>query len=390
MTEPTAYPRRILLAVTGLSPQIVTETLYALAAKGSPIFVPTEIRIITTQRGAEEARRALLSRDPGWFHRLRVDYGLPEIVFRAASIRVITGPNGQPLDDILDEADNNAVADFITEEVRGITADSSASLHVSIAGGRKTMGFYLGYALSLFGRAQDRLSHVLVPPPFESLDEFFYPAPERRLIRDRNGQEIDAQHAPVYLGDIPFVRLRDGLPERVLEGEAHFSEAVYEAQKALPPLALKLDPAMRAVTAGGKSLTLRPAHFAFYWMMADRCTTGRGGAHWTDPGIAEELLAFYRRVVNPASGVYASTEKAYRRKSGKGDFKFLFDPPKARVNGALRGALGQRLAAPYLIVKLNPIAGTPYHGFGLSLPPEAITIAAASLLTRHTRAAGSR
>jgi CRISPR-associated protein (TIGR02584 family) len=28
-------------------------------------------------------------------------------------------------------------------------------------GERKTMGFYVGYALSLFGRAQDRLSHVI-------------------------------------------------------------------------------------------------------------------------------------------------------------------------------------------------------------------------------------
>ena len=52
-----------------------------------------------------------------------------------------------------------------------------ASLHVSIAGGRKTMGFYVGYALSLFARDQDRLSHVLVPPSLESRQDFFYPPP---------------------------------------------------------------------------------------------------------------------------------------------------------------------------------------------------------------------
>jgi CRISPR-associated protein (TIGR02584 family) len=75
---------------------------------------------------------------------------------------VIIGPDENPLEDIVTEADNVAVADFITEKVRAVTADPEASLHVSIAGGRKTMGFYLGYALSLFGRPQDRLSHVLV------------------------------------------------------------------------------------------------------------------------------------------------------------------------------------------------------------------------------------
>lgn len=37
------------------------------------------------------------------------------------------------------------------------------------------MGYYLGYALSLYGRAQDRLSHVLVTERYESLRDFFIP-----------------------------------------------------------------------------------------------------------------------------------------------------------------------------------------------------------------------
>jgi CRISPR-associated protein (TIGR02584 family) len=386
--DPARYPRRILLAVTGLSPQIVTETLYALAVERKPPWVPTEIRIITTRRGAQEARRTLLSEDPGWFYRLCADYRLPAIAFDGERIHVIAGPGGRPLDDILDEADNAAVADAITEQVRALTADAQTSLHVSIAGGRKTMGFYAGYALSLFGRAQNRLSHVLVSPPFELFPEFFYPAPHARFVRDRDGRTRDAREAAVHLADIPFVRLREGLPERVLQGHARFSEAVAEAQKVLPP-ALALDPATCTVTAAGKSFRLRPAQFAFYWMLAERCRCGRGGVHWTDPGIAEELLSFYRRLVNVHSGVYESTEKAYREKSGKYDFKYLFDPPKTRINSALKKSLGQRLAAPYLITGLGPIPGTRYHRFGLALPPAAIAIAPASLPIRCTRAAGT-
>jgi len=367
MTDPASYPRHILLAVTGLSPQIVTETLYALAVEGAPAWVPTEVRIITTRRGAEHAQRALLSVG-GWFHRLCEDYRLPAIAFGVKNIRVITGPAGAPLDDILEEADNAAVADFITEEVRDITADPQASLHVSIAGGRKTMGFYVGYALSLFGRAQDRLSHVLVPPSFESRDDFFYPPP-------------GAKDARVHLGDIPFVRLRDGLPERLLEGRARFSEAVAEAQKALPPPALHLDPATRTVTAGGENIVLERPQFALYWMMAERCIAARSGVHWSDPGLGEELLALHRRLVSVHSGVYGKTEEAYRRKFTKDNF----DPDKAHLQGALKRALGERRASPYLIARLDPIAGTRYHHFGLSLPPEAITIAP-SLRAQHTRA----
>jgi CRISPR-associated protein (TIGR02584 family) len=144
------YPRRVLLAVTGLSPQIVTETLYALAVASRPAWIPTEIQIITTRTGEEKARLTLLSSPPhppplaggggegGWFRRLREDFSLPEIAFGNENIRVITGPDGKPLDDILTDSDNVAVADFITQTVRELTADPTASLRVSIAGGRKT------------------------------------------------------------------------------------------------------------------------------------------------------------------------------------------------------------------------------------------------------------
>jgi len=381
MPADQAYARRVLLAVTGLSPQIVTETLYALAVDHQPVWIPTEIRIITTRPGAEVAQQALLSNDPGWFHRLREDYRLPEIMFGTENIYVITGQDETPLDDIVDDAANGAVADFITEQVRAITADPAASLHVSIAGGRKTMGFYIGYALSLVGRAQDRLSHVLVSPLFESRPEFFYPAPHTRVIRDRDGQALDAKDARVHLGDIPFVRLRDGLPKRLLEGRARFSEAVAEAQKALPPITLRLEPATRTVIGGGESFVLEPAQFAFYWMMAERCKAARGGVHRMDQ-LGEVLLEYYSQLENVHSGVYEQAEKKYRQFNEDN-----FDQTKTRVNQAIERALDRR-ARPYLIVKLDRVRGSRRHRVGVLLPPEAITIAPASLPAQHVRATG--
>jgi hypothetical protein len=59
-------PGRTLLAVTGLSPQVVTETVYALA-RAHPRALPTEIHVVITAEGAERARLALFSRVPRWF-----------------------------------------------------------------------------------------------------------------------------------------------------------------------------------------------------------------------------------------------------------------------------------------------------------------------------------
>lgn len=337
--------KKILVAVTGLSPQIVTETLYALAVGTDSPWVPDEVHIITTGQGASQARLNLLSERPGWFNRFCSDYGLPSINFNEHHIHPIRNAAGQILDDIRNPSDNDAAADSITEVVRELTSDLKATVHASIAGGRKTMGFYLGYALSLYGRLQDRLSHVLVSSPYEGHPDFFYPTPyELVLQKEQHGRMLtfDARDAQVTLADIPFVRLRDGLPLDLLEGRARFSAAVHEAQKALPPISLKLYPNDCRVEAGGESFALRPAEFALYWLMAQRAIDGRQPMHWSDDGIAAELLAHYGRIVNTASGDYDRAVAAYRR----GMEKENFDPAKSHINKAIHKALGTRRAAP--------------------------------------------
>jgi CRISPR-associated protein (TIGR02584 family) len=225
MSDPCGFRRRILLAVTGLSPQIVTETLYALAVQQQPPFMPTEIHLITTQEGANRARLSLLSESPGGFHGLRKDYNLPEIAFPESNIHVLTGADGEPLEDIRTPEENLRAADFITEIVRQLTVDTESAVHVSMAGGRKTMGFFVAYALTLFGRPQDRLSHVLVSPPFESSYQFFYPTPYTKVIEVGANKLADTAMAEVTLADIPFVSLRHGLPEDLQEGRASYNLA---------------------------------------------------------------------------------------------------------------------------------------------------------------------
>jgi CRISPR-associated protein NE0113 (Cas_NE0113) len=53
--DPARFPRRVLLALCGLSPQVVTETLYALAVEEAPPFLPTRIEILTTEEGRQRA-----------------------------------------------------------------------------------------------------------------------------------------------------------------------------------------------------------------------------------------------------------------------------------------------------------------------------------------------
>lgn len=368
--------KRILLCVTGLSPQIVTETLYALALHPHTPWIPTQVHLISTTRGADNARLKLLSAEPGWFHRLCRDYDLRDIRFTEAQIHVIRRADGSLLDDIRDDADNQLAADFIAETVRALTADPDAEVHASIAGGRKTMGFYLGYAMSLYGRMQDRLSHVLVTAPYESHPEFYYPTPQTRVIatQDRAQDALDTSKARVWLGDIPFVRLRGGLPPELLREQASFSRLVHAAQCTGRALALQLAAKTRTVTAGGELVQLPPKEFALLWWLAQRAQAGLGPvvcSKTPDYATAQAYLAAFRTLFRPDSLETERTEATLAR----GMDSTWFSPAKTKINKALVHALGETGAQPYLIRAIGK-SKCEANQFVLGLDPEVIHLEA--------------
>lgn len=373
-SNPTSYERRILLAVTGLTPQIVTETLYALSQR-QPAFIPTEIHLVTTKEGAERARLSLLSDDPGWFRRLLQDYHLPPIRFDGSHIHVLHDARGNPLDDIRSPEDNEAAANTLTELARRFTADDQSALHVSLAGGRKTMGYYVGYALSLFGRPQDRLSHVLVSAPFESSWSFFYPTPYERIIQTGDGRLADCAKAEVTLAEIPFVRLRDGLPPRFLQGQARMSDVVAAANRMLQPPRLVLDVAQKRVWADDTEIAVGPTEFALLLWLAERVREQASDVDWSAPEACDEFLEQAKRVMNPNGGEYGRLEDALCAR--KNDAKLAatyFEPHKSRLNKAFEEALGQRAAQRYAIERVGRRSDPDPSRYRLTLKEEHIEI----------------
>lgn len=233
--QPEHFERRILLMVAGHSPAIITETLYALPADQKP----TEIRIITTASGKDMLKKHLLGAN-NIIEQLCKEHGIPAPLFDESRIDVIA-KDGIELPDIQTEAENEITADFITATVRELTRDADCSLHVSIAGGRKTMTYYLGYALSVFGRIQDRMSHVLVEDRY-AIPGFFYPTQKSHILTNsRTGEMFDAKDVKVMLGELPFIRLRDGLTDDLLnKQDISYSNIIEIAQRQLNPVKVEL------------------------------------------------------------------------------------------------------------------------------------------------------
>ncbi len=224
--------RNILLCVAGMTPQIITETLFALHEKGERI---DEIRVITTLEGRNKVLQTLLEKETGKFYEFCRDFGIDssKIKFDETTIALLDKPDGTTLSDIRTVEDNMLAGDKICKIVAELCKDENTRIHASAAGGRKTMSIYLTAAMQLFGRHEDTLSHVLVSEDFENNTQFFYPPKKPLLLKTRDGREVSTTAAEIYLANIPFILLR-GIGAKAFDAENKtYKQAVEKAQKNL-------------------------------------------------------------------------------------------------------------------------------------------------------------
>lgn len=365
---PHEFPRRILLAALGLTPRRLTEALYALIvpADGGPPFVPTAIHVVTTTRGRDRARRELLDRETGRFLRFCADCRLDpsQIAFDDDSF-IVVERDGRPLEDITTAADHAAAAEALVRLVRRLTSDDDAAIHASLAGGRRTIALYLGHALSLYGRPQDRLSHVVVDPRFADHAFHYPPVPPATLVI--RGRRVNTADARVTLADVPFFRLRAELPLRVIDELPPPGATGTHASLAAATPTIELHLRRNLLIAGGETVPVPPANFAFYAVMARRCAQGRDFVNCRTPNLASEYLQEYTKVT--ADRWAPNVERVRHRLRNGADSKW-FEQRKTRVNRAIRIALGAWLGRPYLIASRG---GWRDRRFGLAIDPAHIS-----------------
>jgi hypothetical protein len=177
------------------------------------------------------------------------------------------------LKDIRSEEDNESAANEISEIVRRLTEDPNTQIHASAAGGRKTMSIYLTAAMQLFGRNQDRLSHVLVSEDFETLSDFYYIPRVPCELKDRHGNSLSTDKAQIHLANIPFIRLRGVMSGWIESERGHsYSEMVRRAQEDLDFIVseydLQIDLRRKKVFVGSRAVNLTERELFFFTMFA--------------------------------------------------------------------------------------------------------------------------
>jgi hypothetical protein len=135
---------------------------------------------------------------------------------------------------------NNAVADCILDELWRHTEKSGNRLVVSIAGGYKSMSALMMSCLSILGRVQDRVTHVLVDASYEmTRPGFLYPGQPQQELVTRDGRTVLAKKAAIRLFDVPWVPFRVLFEKELRKKPASYSLFVDKLRGALPAGHLK-------------------------------------------------------------------------------------------------------------------------------------------------------
>lgn len=416
--------QHLLLAVSGMTPQIITETLYGIYCK-TPQKMPTAIKVITTSDGKDRLCNTLMGPD-GHLQKFCQDYGLPLIPFSVDDVLVPAGDDGKLLEDVRSEREQAILGDFITGIVRTFCNDGQLAVHASLAGGRKTMGFSLGYAMSLFGRPQDCLTHVLVSAPYEEVPDFYYPTPATVMRTDRNkNRHYDLSRAQVTLAEIPLVLMREEMPTDLMRRQdLSYTETIERVNQALQlnqnTASIKLDYDHLTVICNERPVVMKPDCFAFYsfiahdtvaypeegmepplegmsmaniqqWLQqwansllppALRAQAGDNAESVID--TVDDYLSRMPDVSTPASLLKNTSDNGILI-AGDADaanlckkLKHLWDRLLRETNDQLKDALGQRLAEHYQIKTVSKlrISGgkRPLECKGLMLLPEHIDL----------------
>jgi len=221
--------KTILIAVSGMSPAIITETLWALAGETPPV-VPNEVVVITTAKGEEDIQKMLLTPEKEWGGKKVWEVLRKDLFARAKmprdsrhlqlALRVIDLPDDSGIKvkapDLRTKEHNSEAADFILQIVGSFTDEPDHHVIASIAGGRKTMGALLYACMSLVGKETDLVTHVLVSEPFEFVKGFFYPEqPVQDLTYGPKEapKKVRAKDARIDMAEVDFVPLRNRFHE---------------------------------------------------------------------------------------------------------------------------------------------------------------------------------
>ncbi len=261
--------KNILVCISGLTPQIISEALYCLSVQRK--IEIHELYVLTTQRGQDVIKgidKAVNTPKVPLFKEIAAlckIYKIKKPKFTITDKHIlVTKEETIELADIRTDKDNILFPNIASNFIKSLTSDPENILYCVISGGRKTMSVHLANALSLFGRETDKLLHILT----HEKNEFkgFYP-------------KTNEEDRTLELSEIPYLRLRYLISSSLHKEEfasMNYSQIVEFTQNKLKTVAderkLIINTITKEIIFDKKKIKLEPTLFAIYYKFIEHKT----------------------------------------------------------------------------------------------------------------------
>lgn len=348
----------VLYCLVGLSPAVLTETVWSLANEREAV-IPDRIFVITTGAGRRRLQETFFATGEweNFCERLRKHFGCNlegKLAFGSTSdaIQVIPEVSQRnELTDIRTDTEVEAVADFLLDSLRRFVENPAIRLVASLSGGRKTMSALLLSVMMLIGRSRDRIVHVTVDDPWERIPAFLYPGCKGSFSHPDTGIKLDSHDAHIQLADVPFVPLRYLFPSEVTAGR--YMDIMKRLQRRVADfdsgLKVRVIPDKGELWINERHVPVAPREFAFMLYFASRVLKGEHALAAYDQFTRAELKA----VTEPHSP--ANNFAHWAHVVFENDWEPKEDP--RRIASSLRAKMKAAGLDPLAIDRLVPVRG---------------------------------
>lgn len=260
----------VLISVVGMSPAILTETIWALYTEKAD-FLPDEVKVYTTRTAWNNIQNTLL---PDVWEELQQKTGKNMVLKK----HIFENHQGGELEDIVTNEDQELVADQLLRGIREYKNPQQevCRLVASVAGGRKSMSALMYATMSLGAEPGDIITHVLADAHASNCREFFFPEQsQQQLIATINGKKenFTAADTKLDLAEIPFVPLSVLVKNTDFDTNGSFNKLVQRAQRTIAEISpaqpeIRISKTKCQIQINGVTITLEPEEYTLMAIIA--------------------------------------------------------------------------------------------------------------------------
>ncbi len=211
-------PKTVLICTLGRTPQVLVETVWALANRKEPV-VPDEIVAVSMANFSNDVKDSVFGNGKGWstlLAKLKSTRISVTRKLRFSEITIAADDKGV-IQDLRTTEDNTRCANYLFSLIRKYTMDDSSRIILSLSGGRKSLSALTTVVMSLLARPEDELIHLIADRELED-GRYHFP-------RGARGYS---------LFEIPFVRTRGLLKRITIDRVQTFEECLRLTQGEVP------------------------------------------------------------------------------------------------------------------------------------------------------------